>query len=79
MKFGSSLNSNSNHLSFILKTSQEGRVETFGEFIFSKGKANKIFGEFIRFFQIIWIPNKFKSNSKSVLLSGFLIQIMFLI
>jgi hypothetical protein len=34
-------------------------------------------GNLSDFSKQVWIPNKFKSNSKSVWLPGFLIQILF--
>jgi hypothetical protein len=40
-------------------------------------KANRNFGEFVRFFQTSLNPNKFGSNLKEVFLPGFLIQIIF--
>jgi hypothetical protein len=44
------------------------------KFIFSKVKANKNFGKFIRFFSNKFeSPNKFESFSKLVLILGFLL------
>jgi hypothetical protein len=37
----------------------------------------RILGNLSDFFKQVWIPNKFKSNSKSILLPGFLIQLYF--
>jgi hypothetical protein len=41
------------------------------KFTIWKFKANRNFGEFVRFFQINLSPNKFGSNLKAVLLQGF--------
>jgi hypothetical protein len=41
------------------------------KFTIWKFKANRNFGEFVRFFQTNLSPNKFGSNLKAVLLQGF--------
>jgi hypothetical protein len=41
-----------------------------------KHKANKNCGEFSRFFQTSWIPNKFGPNSKVILLPGFFVRVL---
>jgi hypothetical protein len=47
------------------------------KFTIWKVKVNRNFGEFVRFFRSSLTPNKFRSNLKAVLLSGFLFKLCF--
>jgi hypothetical protein len=86
MELGSSLNSNSNPFSLILKPSHQGRVWNLQILSCNHENLNSysgrlrqigIFGNLSDFSKPVWIPNKFELNSKIVLLLGFLIQILF--
>jgi hypothetical protein len=68
-----SIISQTKYVSARVETSNLTMQSGQSKFIFWERKANMNFGKFIRVLQKVWIPNKFNSNSKMVLLPEFFI------